>query len=212
MRYEAFVYTLAYTGLRWGEAIALRHEHVNQERRRFTVTDNAVFVGNKVHLGTPKTHRSRTVPYPAFLQPHLDHILSSRPHNALLFGDGENYLPHPSAHTGWWAQAVKRCQKEDTEFPYVTPHDLRHTAASLAISAGANVKAVQHMLGHASATMTLDTYADLFPDDLDQVAGRLDDHREAALNPAHKEPRAQQHSSIASAIDPDLATTTPVKP
>ncbi len=52
-------------------------------------------------------------------------------------------------------------------FPTVTPHDLRHTAASLAISAGANPKAVQTMLGHASAVLTLDTYADLFPDDLE---------------------------------------------
>jgi hypothetical protein len=50
---------------------------------------------------------------------------------------------------------------------------LRHTAASLAVSAGANVKAVQRMLGHASAAMTLDRYADLF-DDLDAVAERLD--------------------------------------
>jgi integrase len=41
-------------------------------------------------------------------------------------------------------------------------------------SAGANVKSVQNMLGHASAAMTLDTYADLFPDDLDAVADRLD--------------------------------------
>lgn len=55
----------------------------------------------------------------------------------------------------------------------MTPHDLRHTAASLAISSGANVKAVQRMLGHASAAMTLDTYADLFDDDLDAVAERL---------------------------------------
>ncbi|MEU5786132.1 tyrosine-type recombinase/integrase [Micromonospora purpureochromogenes] len=38
----------------------------------------------------------------------------------------------------------------------LTPHDLRHTAASLAVAAGANVKAVQRMLGHASASMTLD--------------------------------------------------------
>jgi hypothetical protein len=54
-----------------------------------------------------------------------------------------------------------------------TPHDLRHTAASLAISAGANVKAVQNMLGHASAAMTLDVYADLFDDDLDAVGEAL---------------------------------------
>ncbi|GAA2074395.1 hypothetical protein GCM10009758_17060 [Microbacterium hatanonis] len=57
--------------------------------------------------------------------------------------------------------------------PARTPHDLRHTAASLAISAGAKVKAVQRMLGHASAAMTLDTYADLFDDDLDSVSGAL---------------------------------------
>ncbi|MGL5823511.1 MAG: hypothetical protein ACRCYU_01410, partial [Nocardioides sp.] len=50
----------------------------------------------------------------------------------------------------------------------------RHTAASLAIAAGANVKAVQRMLGHASAAMTLDLYAGLFGDDLDAVADALD--------------------------------------
>ena len=58
--------------------------------------------------------------------------------------------------------------------PRMTPHDLRHTAASLAVQAGANVKAVQLMLGHASAAMTLDVYAGLFDDDLDTVADRLD--------------------------------------
>jgi len=55
----------------------------------------------------------------------------------------------------------------------LTPHDLRHTAASLAVAAGANVKAVRRMLGHASAAMTLDVYAGLFGDDLDAVAERL---------------------------------------
>lgn len=56
----------------------------------------------------------------------------------------------------------------------MTIHDLRHTAASLAVSSGANVRAVQRMLGHASAAMTLDTYADLFDDDLDAVSVALD--------------------------------------
>lgn len=56
----------------------------------------------------------------------------------------------------------------------MSPHDLRHTAASLAIQRGANVKAVQRMLGHASAAMTLDVYAGLFSDDLDSVAVALD--------------------------------------
>jgi integrase len=69
----------------------------------------------------------------------------------------------------------------DPGFPNsLTLHDLRHTAASLAISAGANVKAVQRMLGHASAAMTLDTYADLFDDDLDAVALALDEAKKRA--------------------------------
>ncbi|MCG5437218.1 tyrosine-type recombinase/integrase [Micromonospora foliorum] len=57
----------------------------------------------------------------------------------------------------------------------LTQHDLWHTAAGLAVAAGANVKAVQRILGHASASMTLDVYAGLFGDDLDAVANRLDE-------------------------------------
>jgi integrase len=58
-------------------------------------------------------------------------------------------------------------------FPPITPHDLRHTCASLAISAGANVKVLQHMLGHATAVMTLDRYGHLMTDDLAGVADAL---------------------------------------
>jgi integrase len=53
-------------------------------------------------------------------------------------------------------------------------HDLRHTAASLLVSAGANVKVVQRHLGHSTATQTLDRYAHLFTEDLEAVADRLD--------------------------------------
>ena len=56
----------------------------------------------------------------------------------------------------------------------LTPHEMRHTAASSAISAGANVKAVQRMLAHASAAVTLDVYSDLFDNDLDAVSAALD--------------------------------------
>jgi hypothetical protein len=62
----------------------------------------------------------------------------------------------------------------------MTIHDLRHTAASLAVASGANVKAVQKMPGHASAAMTLDAYTDLFDDELDAVAVRLNDAAVAA--------------------------------
>jgi integrase len=76
----------------------------------------------------------------------------------------------PPGAESWLASAVRRCQAADESFPRVTAHDLRHTAASLAISAGANVKVVQRMLGHTSAAMTLDIYASLFDSDLDAVA------------------------------------------
>lgn len=69
---------------------------------------------------------------------------------------------------------MQRCQKHDESFPSITPHDLRHTAASLAVSAGANVEAVQRMLGHVKASMTLEAYTDVFDADLDDVATNLD--------------------------------------
>jgi hypothetical protein len=64
--------------------------------------------------------------------------------------------------------------------PDLHPHQLRHTAASLAIASGADVKVVQQMLGHSSATMTLDTYGHLFEDRLDEVGDAMDRGREAA--------------------------------
>lgn len=66
----------------------------------------------------------------------------------------------------------------------LTPHELRHTAASLAIASGATVKSVRRMLGHASAAMTLDVYAGLFDDDLDAVAERLDAAHVPPVRPA----------------------------
>jgi integrase len=85
----------------------------------------------------------------------------------------------------------------------LTPHDVRHTA-SLAVSAGANVKAVQRMLGHASAAMTLDVYAGLFGDDLDAVADRLDaTGRAAAADPVRTDdPEEDDDDGSAGALVP----------
>ncbi|MGW3122759.1 tyrosine-type recombinase/integrase [Streptomyces sp. NPDC001107] len=63
----------------------------------------------------------------------------------------------------------------------VTPHKLRHTAASLAIAGGADVNVVQTMLGHKSATLTLDTYGHLFPDRLDEVSKKMRKRRSKQL-------------------------------
>ncbi|PXW34136.1 UNVERIFIED_CONTAM: phage integrase family protein [Williamsia faeni] len=58
-------------------------------------------------------------------------------------------------------------------------YELRHTAASLAIHSGANVKTVQRMLGHASAAVTLDVYGHLFEDELDRLPAQMDAHMTA---------------------------------
>jgi integrase len=97
-------------------------------------------------------------------------LLRPRERTLLWPSASGGYLGPPAGNKSWLPGAVARCQKADSTFPRVTAHDLRHTAASLAISSGANPKVVQRMLGHASAAMTLDVYADLFDSDLDTVA------------------------------------------
>ena len=174
---RALVLTLAYTGLRWGEATALRVQSVTDVPRRLHVTENAVTVAGLIHMGTPKTHEKRTVPFPEFLAVDLAELMQGKTRAAFLFGNGSTVLPYPRSDGGWFTYAVARAQKADPTFPTITLHDLRHTTASLAISAGANVKVVQRMLGHASAAMTLDIYSDLIVDDLDTVADRLNDAR-----------------------------------
>jgi integrase len=179
--HSALVYTLAYTGLRWGEATGLRVGAIDERRRRLLVEENAVSVGGRIVVGTPKTHERRSVPYPAFLADKLAAECAGKSRDQLVFGDGIVHKVAPKSGVGWFWSAVQRARLEDPTFPELTPHDLRHTAASLAISSGANPKAVQRMLGHASAAMTLDTYADLFEDDLDAVSTRLDKVRADAF-------------------------------
>ena len=178
---SALVLTLAYTGLRWGEATALRVEDLDALRRRLSVEQNAVNVGGRIIVGTPKSHTTRSVPFPAFLSEPLARQCEGKPREALIFGDGSTYLRAPTTRDGWFAYARKRARVLDPTFPDLTLHDLRHTAASLSISAGANAKVVQRMLGHASAAMTLDTYADLFEDDLDAVGSALDQAKRNAI-------------------------------
>jgi integrase len=180
-KHPVLVLTLAYCGLRWGEAVGLQVKHLDMLRRRILVERNAVEVGGVFEVGTPKGHKRRSVPFPRFLAEHLAKLCESKGQDDLVFpGHNGQFLRQPRVRGGadaetrardsWFAAAL-----QDAGAPRVTPHDLRHTAASFAVSAGANVKAVQRMLGHSSAAMTLDIYADLFDDDLNAVADRLDE-------------------------------------
>ncbi|UNN00737.1 site-specific integrase [Rhodococcus opacus] len=174
--HEALVLMLAYTGVRWGEATGMRVRDLNLLRRRATVDENAVEIGNQIVVGTTKGHKRRTVPLPDFLIPYLARQCEGRTRDELVFPDGAGgYLGRPHTESGWFDKAVTTAC-----IARVTPHDLRHSAASMAVSAGANVKAVQKMLGHASAAMTLDVYADLFDDDLEAVATALSAARSRA--------------------------------
>jgi integrase len=85
-----------------------------------------------------------------------------------VFGDGTNYLPRPKPDGGRFAGAVKRAKLQKI----TTQHGLRHICASVAINSGVNE--LSRMLGHTSANVTLDIYADLFDTDLDAVASTGD--------------------------------------
>jgi integrase len=168
-RYRELVYVLAYCGLRLGEAAGLRVGDVDLARRRLRVERSVSDVDGRLVATTPKTHHAREVPVPAFVAGMLPDIMVGRAADDPLFTGPGGLLRGNNFRRRFFEGAAASAGLSG-----VTPHDLRHTAASLAVSAGANVKAVQRMLGHASAAMTLDVYAGLFGDDLDAVADRLD--------------------------------------
>ncbi len=116
------------------------------------------------------------MPLPRFLVDELARTVVTRPADELAFPSPQSaVLRNRNARSAWFDAAARAIGE-----PGLTPHELRHTAASLAIEVGANVKAVQRMLRHASAAMTLARYADLFDDDLDDVADQLDALRAAS--------------------------------
>jgi integrase len=176
-QYRLVVFVLAYCGLRWSEAAALRVSAVDLNKRRITISAAVVEVdGIGLVWGTPKSHEDRWMSIPQFLVDDLRNHIGKRSPEELLFTAPEGgVMRNRNARRAWFNRAAGEAGIDG-----LTPHELRHTAASLAVSAGANVKAVQRMLGHASAAMTLDLYADLFDDDLESVAARLDVLREAA--------------------------------
>jgi integrase len=168
--YRVLVLVLGYTGLRWGEAAALRTRRIDLLRCRIEVAESVTDVNGHMTFGAPKSHARRWVPIPKFLRADLALQLEGRGPDDLVF---------PSrAGTPLRVQSFRRWQFDraaaEAGVEGLVPHELRHTAASLAIASGASIKGVQSMLGHASAAMTLDRYGHLFGDELDAVADRMD--------------------------------------
>jgi integrase len=170
-RDRMLVLILGWCGLRFSEAIALRAGDLDLLRRRARIERAAVEVGGEVIVGTPKTHQARTVTFPRFLADDLAAYVG-RLDGDLLFPDERGGLLR---NTNWRRRAFDHAvEGAGLRPPRPRVHDLRHTAASLSIRAGASVKAIQSQLGHASATMTLDRYGHLWPDELDALSDALD--------------------------------------
>ncbi|MGZ6869861.1 MAG: site-specific integrase, partial [Frankiaceae bacterium] len=167
--YRPLVLLLGYTGLRWGEATALRVRSVNLLRRRVAVAEAVVEIDGRLVYGTPKTHRRRSVPIPAFLVDDLAALCAGKGADDLVFTSPEG----AALREGNFRRRCFDRAAVAVGLPNLHPHELRHAAASLAVDAGANVKHVQRLLGHKSAAMTLDVYADLFEDGLDELADRM---------------------------------------
>lgn len=166
--YGAVIRLLGWGGPRWGELVALRVGSV--EGRRLRIEESATEVGGRLVFGPTKTHENRVIILPTFVARALP--VQGRDSDELLFtAPSGGPLRHSNFVRRVWEPAVRAAGLPED----LVIHDLRDTAASLAISAGASIKAVQRMLGHASAAMTLDTYGSLFDEDLEALADRLDD-------------------------------------
>lgn len=169
--HRVLVLVLAFCGPRWGELVALRVRDVEFLRRRLTIHDNAVQLGVDHAVGLTKSRKTRSVPIPQFVLDELSGQCAGKNADDLVFpGPDGRYLPRPKSTRGWFAGAVKRAKVQS-----ITPHDLRHSTASLAVSAGVNVLALARMLGHKDPAVTLRVYSDLFDSDLDAVAMTLND-------------------------------------
>ena len=129
------------------------------------------------------------MPFPATLADELATLMIGKCPDELVFTDlrGE-VLRNSNWRSRVFAPAMKACQKSDESFPSITPHDLRHTAASLAVSAGAEREGGPADARPAKASMILDVYADLFEEDLAAIAANLD----TAIQSAAYRPRTGQ--------------------
>jgi len=177
--YRLLILTLGYCGIRWAEGSAVKVGRLQVGQRRIRIVQNYTDVSGVLELGPVKNHEKRSVPLPRSFADELGTLAHGRKADALLFTAPEGGpLRYANFRSRVFDPAVKAAGLEGMG---ITPHKLRHTAASLAIAAGADVKVVQTMLGHKDASMTLNVYGHLFPDRLDEVADALDAGRAVAL-------------------------------
>lgn len=166
-RYRTLILVAGYGGLRWGELQALKPAHVD---------GNALTVIEQVGSTDVKTKASRRrVVLPVSVGADLAAHLAEYPGKYVFTNGAGKVIAHSSFSGHHWKTAlVKAGVDRDTRL-----HDLRHTAAALAIQAGAHPKLIADMLGHSSITVTMNLYGHLFPAMHDDVAAKVDEIRQA---------------------------------
>lgn len=165
--WRTFATLLIHCGLRRGEAVGLQWQDINSEELTITISRNITVNANvpeKYSVETPKSGESRVVPLPGSVYALLQSLKREQETrynakllpNAFIFCRTENpYAPiYPTVPTRWQARFIKR-----NGLPNMSPHDLRHTAATLALEAGADLKDVQTLLGHKDPSTTMAFYA-----------------------------------------------------
>ena len=167
-RDRLLVLVAGYCGLRWGELAALRWSDVDLQSRTLRVVRAYSEEAPRSELSPVKNHQARTVPIPAIVSGELaDYKAQCNPDGFVFPSEKGTPLRNRNWRRDVFDSAVEVLGRR------ITPHNLRDTAASLAIQEGASVVAVARLLGHESAATTLNHYAGLFPTDLDDIASRL---------------------------------------
>jgi integrase len=163
--------TAMFGGLRRGELQGLRIEDVDLARGLIHVRRGW---DPKVGEIATKTRNERRVPIAAVLRDYLDeHLLGLAWQEGFVFGStsADPFPPVP------FVERAKKAWKA-AELEPITPHECRHTFASLMIAAGVNAKALSTYMGHANISITLDRYGHLMPGNEAEAAGLLDAYLE----------------------------------
>lgn len=174
-RYRDVVPVLALAGLRWGELAGLQagdRVSVPGPGLRLRRAVLASGGGGAMYVDTLKNHRARTVPLVLDLASIVDRWSAGKGPDAWLFG-----APHggPLRESNWKRSVAWNAATSTVGLPGFRVHDLRHTAASVWLAAGADPKVIQRVLGHATAAMTMDLYGHMVDANLWQAAQRVGD-------------------------------------
>ena len=174
-RYRDVVPMLALAGLRWGELAGLQvgdRVSVPGPGLRLRRTVLASGGGGALYLDTLKNNRARTVPLVLELVPVVDRWSAGKAPDAWLFDAPQG---GPLWESNWKRSVGWNAATSAVGVPGFRVHDLRHTAASVWLAAGADPKVVQRVLGHATAAMTMDLYGHMIDANLWQAAQLVGD-------------------------------------